>query len=93
MDIEKLLQNEEFKAQLENAKDFKEAAEIYNAYGIDVTEEELKEIIARNESGELGEEALEDVAGGTVLWGPWRPLPFPRWPGTIPIPFPRWPRW
>ena len=66
MDIEKLFQDEEFKAQIKNAKDLKEVAGILQSKGFDVT----PEVLAANMSSEseLNEDMLENVAGGASGW-------------------------
>ena len=66
MDVEKLVNDEVFRSQLENAKDLKEVTTILTAYGIKATEKEIEAAIAEVESGELDETALDDVAGGAV---------------------------
>ena len=88
MDIEKLLQDEEFKAQLGAAKSLTEVVEILKAKGIETTEKELEEAYAQtqNQDGELGESALENVAGGRFSWLPILPI-LPLIPGPI------WPIW
>ena len=86
MDLETLMQNEEFNARMEACKTVEEAAEIMREYGLEVTAEQLKAAMAAQSNGELGEEALENVAGGIIRpWLPW----FPRRP--LPLPRPRWP--
>lgn len=84
MTIEELAKDEAFVAKMKAAKDFAEAAALLNAQGIEVTAEEL-EAIAAAQNGELDEDALENVAGGRIIW---RPFPFP-FPLPLPLPIPR----
>ena len=63
MDPKELIKDEAFKAQLENAKAIGEVVELLKSKGVEVTEEILKGAVAPE--GELGEEALEGVAGGS----------------------------
>ena len=88
MTLEELQKDEEFKKQIEDAQSFEEVAEIFKSRGVDVTVEQLKNSIEENKDGELGEEELEDVAGGSII-GLWPR--FPRIP-TIWPPIIRWPR-
>lgn len=66
MDIEQLINDEAFVMQIENAKDLAEVAALFQAKGVEVTEEDLKAALTA-EDGELDEAALEDVAGGINL--------------------------
>ncbi len=84
MDIEKLLQNEEFKAQLSAAKSLAEVVEILKSKGIETNEKELEEAYAQSQNGELGEGALEGVAGGRIF------IPNPIFPIIPWIPWFRW---
>lgn len=86
MDLETLMQNEEFNARMEACKTVEEAAEIMREYGLEVTAEQLKAALRAEKESELDETQLENVAGGIILpWLPW----FPRRP--LPLPRPRWP--
>ena len=70
MNIEHLMNNEEFKAKLSAAENTAEMAEVFASYGVEVSEEELKEAMASvtaGEGGELSEDALDMVAGGGIL--------------------------
>ena len=67
LDIEKLLQNEDFVHAMENAQDCAEAAEVFKRFGVDVSEEELRRVCELGKNGELSEDALESVAGGVRL--------------------------
>ena len=77
MNIEHLMNNEEFKAKLSAAENTAEMAEVFASYGVEVSEEELKEAMApvtAGEGGELNEDALDMVSGGGFLdwlinWG------------------------
>ena len=67
MNIEHLMNNEEFKAKLSAAENTAEMAEVFASYGVEVSEEELKEAmapVAAGEGGELSEDALDMVSGG-----------------------------
>ena len=59
---------EEFEEAIEKANTVEEVIALYKSQGIDVTEDELKEIAGPEDGDELTEEALEDVAGGAVIW-------------------------
>lgn len=65
MNIEQLMNDEAFTAQLENAKDLAEVAALLQAQGIEVTEAQLKAALAAGDS-ELDETALEAAAGGLL---------------------------
>lgn len=67
MNIEELLDNEVVQEELRNAKDLVEAATILNARGVEISAEQLEAALA--EDGELGEDALEDIAGGLKIAG------------------------
>ena len=63
-----LWENEEFVKALAAAESEEAALKLFADNGVDITTEELSEIKANATSqGELGEEDLEDVAGGVVL--------------------------
>lgn len=59
---------EEFEAAIEKTNTVEEVIDLYKSQGVDVTEEELKEMAGPDNGEELTEEALEDVAGGAVYW-------------------------
>lgn len=65
--IGNLLQNEAFISELQQAEDFGKIVILFADYGVPVTPEELGVIQeeAINEEGELYEDELENVAGGT----------------------------
>lgn len=69
--------DEAFAAKLEQAKDLNEVAKLFQEKGIDTDAEALQKYLeSRENSGELDEAALEDVAGGMVIpvpvyWRPW----------------------
>lgn len=88
MDLETLMQNEEFNSRMEACETVEEAAEIMREYGLEVTTEQLQAALNIEKEGELGEEALENVAGGIIM-----PYPFPWWPrrGRKHPKRPRWP--
>ena len=73
--MEELLQDETFKAELETKETVEQVVALYNAYGVEVTEEEfeqlgdkgmelMKEKGLMDEEGELSPEMLEMVSGG-----------------------------
>ena len=62
--IDKQLQNPEFLAELEKAQNLEDAATICGNYGIPVTVQQLLDAQAAPE-GELSEEILDGVAGGS----------------------------
>ena len=59
---------EEFEEAIEKTSTTEEIIDLYKSQGVDVTEEELKEMAGPDNGEELTEEALEDVAGGAVYW-------------------------
>ena len=69
MNIDTLLRNEAFLRKLSGAQNIAEAIEIFAAEGVTVTEEQLMEY-ALPAGDELDEEALENVAGGSVAINP-----------------------
>ena len=85
MELETLMQNEEFSARMESCGTVEEAAAILREYGLEVTTDELLAVLSAETGDELDESDLEQVAGGIIM--PWRPR-FPKRPTR---PFPRWP--
>ncbi len=73
MDLETLMQNEEFNSRMEACGTVEEAAEIMRQYGLEVTAEQLRAALAAAKEGELDENNLEDVAGG--VYRPFMPTP------------------
>lgn len=59
---------EEFEEAIEKANTIEEVIDLYKSQGIDVTEDELKAMAGPEDGDELTEEALEDVAGGALVW-------------------------
>ena len=59
---------EEFEEAIEKANTVEEVIDLYKSQGIDVTEDELKAMAGPEDGDELTEEALEDVAGGALVW-------------------------
>lgn len=99
--VEEAMKDEAFAQKLFETESAEDAQKLFADKGIEFTLEELKAIAAcaQNEDGELQEEALENVSGGSH-WSPasdiWRIIirgPFPRRP-SIPIglPLPKWPK-
>lgn len=65
--IYELTKNEDVRIQLENTEQIEEIVDILKQNGIDVSVEEIAGAVAMgasNDSGELDEESLENVAGG-----------------------------
>ena len=75
MSFEELMQNKEFTAKLQAAKDYEERAELFRQQGVDTSAEALEAAVkltaSNGLSGELGEDALESVAGGVSGKWPW----------------------
>ena len=78
--LEELIQDEAFRREMSACTELKQIADLFAKEGISVTEEELKQTMAEVQSqmnGELGEEELDNVAGGIavatcgayLLWG------------------------
>ena len=66
--LKELLNDQAFQDEMNNAATLEDAAKIMQQHGIQVTPEELQEIMAKMESeSELNETELDDVAGGS-LW-------------------------
>ena len=74
MNIEKLLEDETFRNDLQNTADLSEAAEVLNRYGVSVSAQELASLssLAAEPDTELSEAELEYVSGGVRF--PLRPL-------------------
>lgn len=90
--LAKLVEDEAFIEELGNQEDINTVQSMLAAKGVELTIEEIEawgeQIRKANAEGELDADALDNVAGGTVVWGPWRPFPLP-----LPRPRPgRWPR-
>ena len=63
-----LLNDQAFRDEMNNAATLEDTAKVMQQHGIQVTPEELQEIMAKMESeSELSESELDDVAGG--FWG------------------------
>lgn len=65
--LAELSENEEFSKKFEKAETPEAALAILAEYGVETTEEELRELVAKKNEGELTADELEDVAGG-VNW-------------------------
>ncbi len=66
MEIKELIYDEAFKTQIESAEDLEAVAKLFNEKGIQVSAAELKSAI-EEENGELNENNLENVAGGSLI--------------------------
>lgn len=67
MSNEELLEDEDFAAKVEEAKSLKELAGIFGEKGVKVTVAELESAMKEDANGELDEDGLENVAGGSIL--------------------------
>lgn len=67
MEIEKLFSDDEFKESVIKAESIDDLAGILKERGIDFDESELVSVFSDNTEGELNEDALEGVAGGSWL--------------------------
>ena len=67
--VEEVMKDESFVQQLAATEEPEEAQKLFASRGIDFTLEEVKAIAAgvQSENGELGEDDLEAVSGGSVL--------------------------
>ena len=71
--LEALQNNEGFKQELLNIGTAEELQKTLEKYDVDLTVEEIQELIAKQETEELSEDDLENVAGGSkflpaALW-------------------------
>lgn len=62
--INALLANAEFATKVEQAEDLAAVAALFNAEGVEVTEEDIKAALEKVSSEELDESSLDGVAGG-----------------------------
>ena len=87
--------SEALEAKLTAAQTMEDVIKAFAEENIEVTREQLEETLRQyqaSESGELSEETLDAVAGGTILRWPTILRP-PFFPFPIPFPRPRPPRW
>ena len=68
MDLEKLMQSEEFTKKLESAQNLDEVLVMVKEHGVEITKEEVEAALKKLDEGELDENSLEDVAGGIAGW-------------------------
>lgn len=68
MNLEKLMQNEEFTKKLESAQNLDEVLAMVKEQGVEITKEEVEAALKKLDEGELDENSLEDVAGGIAGW-------------------------
>lgn len=67
--LKELLNDQAFQDEMSNAATLEDAAKIMQQHGIQVTPEELQEIMTKMESeSELNESELDDVAGGSYTY-------------------------
>lgn len=66
--VAQLLENDEFRASIENAGSLEKVAELFTDAGYEVTADDIRQAAALdvNENGELTEDALENVSGGWI---------------------------
>ncbi len=69
VDIEALVNDEEFKAKIQTAENLDEVADLLISCGIEVTADDLKAALAQLKTGELDENTLDNVAGGKWSFG------------------------
>lgn len=69
--LAQIMQDEVANEKMENANGIEEIVAILNTYGVEVTEEELQQILASSTVGELTEESLDMVAGGGWMKKAW----------------------
>lgn len=62
-----LLENVDFKAELEKAESIEALAAVFCKHGVQITAQKLEATLAQDE-GELAEDSLDDVAGGGSAW-------------------------
>ena len=67
MENNEMLNKEEIEKKLETAESMEEVISILNENGAETTEEELIDMMKKEEDGELSDESLEGVAGGVIL--------------------------
>ena len=68
--IEELLENEEFAAKMSACESCEELAELFVAEGIPMTTDDAEQMVAevnRQGSGEMDENDLDSVAGGSLV--------------------------
>lgn len=59
--------SKELEAKLQNAETLEDVQKVFAEEGIEVTMEQLEAELAKAKNGELDENALDNVAGGTIL--------------------------
>ncbi len=67
--LEEALKDESFEKELSGVKNEEDLKKVFSNRGIEVTSEEISDIIsqaAQGETGELDEDALEEVSGGML---------------------------
>lgn len=80
MTMEEFVSRPDVQEAIRNAESYEEIIKLFADNGFEVTEEQLEASFS-NQSGELNEDALDEVAGGLRIILPLLPLPFPRgWP-------------
>ena len=70
MNLDELIQDEKFRIAIEKATDFEEIAKLLQSKGIDVSPENVEEVLS-SESGEMSEAELETVSGGGLFSRLW----------------------
>lgn len=72
--FEKLVDNDEFLTAIANAESKSQIQDIFASYGLELSRDEVDSFVAALESvgsGELNEDTLESVAGGTAQFWIW----------------------
>lgn len=72
--IEHLMDSEEFVQKLNLTNSVEEMQELFEQYGVEVSQEELNQLVALayvGVDGELNEEAMENVVGGGLFQKFW----------------------
>lgn len=70
MDLDKLMQDEEFRVAIEKATGSEEIAKLLQSKGIEVSPKDVEEAI-NSETGEMSEAELETVSGGGLFSRLW----------------------
>ena len=66
--IAEIFANPEAEEKLSNAGSIENMVIIFAEYGVELTTDDLNQMLGTDNDGELSEELLEDVAGGKVNW-------------------------
>ncbi len=86
--LQEIFQDEEFNKTLFAMETSEEVQAALKERGLELTIDEIKaiaEAIKAAQEGELTEDNLEDVAGGSVKVYPYIPVPIFPWPWKFPV--------